>query len=1165
MDDNASDRVWRASISPPAAGTDTPSTVAGSAKLEPLDEIERMLFEPEPLPSNGVLEGGDYGALFDALRSAQPHALGSASSSACHVAPMPFGARDAPPASVPIQPTACSGANDAKGGNDGDDNDGGNNNGGDYGDYGDDDDEDSDGDAKDDSETHGLGVVAALDAKYGSGSTEHATSAMPSSSSSPPPSLSSPSLSLPHSIPRQTTPRQDHQHAPGDRGRSDGTRRTSPPKTKYRDAPVPLEGRAYNPVRFQYDGNIFEYPARPPSGEYREFSGHAEENATTPPHLFAVYVIDDTERKKGATKRCLLHRDRVRDIVWSLPERRDANGRTLHGVPPTPQDQYDVRIDPSVAGLPMSSVPVHNRTRVFLTVRNPPPIEPLIGFTVGPVPDPARTDPFDFIRGQLASLGTPDAAAVVTTRGESLDMLVAKHDLVNLDQEVSLAVPARHMLGVRSGLVARGLLVKDKMFRERALRIGPMAPALLKREAVGLVDRCRAAGLSDNQIVLSAEMPLRTYVILRLCDLGSELYGEDYLADERFRNMFKDRGPAHLSPPQTVQLSDAFYWVYLAPEDQRRPEFEEVIRFYQQRGVEVRLKKPHVKSGSSVGRTSESGALRHFKPHSKATHSLLRSRYEIVAPSGEVQALRTVKPRAKTLSPSERNPAAARLDRAAAEAARRPRAFGQPGASDSAGARLGCTGIARFLKPTAAVKVETTAPSPSTAMPPTGGVAPPACRDARDLAGGALPVVGDHNNTGAYGQCPKPVVVAAGVLDRDDRKKPTAPVEPFGALFGDIGVDHSAGPSKGSSAKTMPQETRIGAPDGASGTMTAPTTLERSSHQMSPADSREVDRAVAAAVVEDLLSLHRKAIAFPDPVIVGAPPEGMVESVLTWASVRDKIPEPALHQPLSDAASTTTTATSSPSTSKTSTSSASSSKAPREKKKKGKTTTKSAKKERSTHGKSEKRSKKQSKRHAKKQAKKQAKKVAAGSEREANQGERRLGKRQRDAPARAGGAQPMALPPPVDAAALLRLLPRQGEPLFLPIVHLLPPDGTSAMPGFGAPYVRLPCPVPAPTHGPVRVLLQQLPLVLPTTNLRQAAPVAMGSTPEPPVPQQQQQQQYHHQYQPPLPPPSAPAQPPLSQQQQRQDREEQPGNLAAAAHNSDADWLNLLSAIDTDV
>nr|UDO47663.1 hypothetical protein [Pandoravirus massiliensis] len=1140
--------------------TSVPAELAAAVtKTEPLDEIERMLFDPEPLPLGNTL-AGDYGAIYDALRSANQDTTvcdetgthGMHQPAACRVSPSSV--------PTPSHAVACFGSDDAR------DNDAPNHvaslpiNDHDathkY-DHADDDDDDDD-DEDDDATALGLGVVAALDAKYGNGGAlPHTRPVSSSSSSSSPPSSSSSTAATTATAPStlSTSPlttRDHHQHqqqqqqqqqeVQSDRGRSSGARRPPPPKTKYRDAPVPLDGRAYNPVRFQYDGNVFEHGVRPPTGEYREFSGHADENPTTPPHLFAVYVIDDTERKKGATKRCLLQRDRVRDIVWSLPERRDANGRIVHGVPPTPQDQYDVRIDPSVAGLPMSSVPVHNRTRVFLTVRNPPPTDPLIAFTVGPVPDPSRTDPFDFVRGQLASLGTPDAAAVTTTRGEALDMLAAKHDLVNLDQEVSLAAPARHMLAVRSGLVARGLLVKDKMFRERALRIGPMAPALLKREAAGLVDRCRAAGLSDNQIVLSAEMPLRTYVILRLCDLGSELYGEAYLADERFRNMFKDRGPAHLSAPQTVQLSDAFYWVYLAPQDQRRPEFEEVIRFYQQRGVEVRLKKPHVKSGSSVGRTSESGALRHFKPHSKATHSVLRSRYEIVAPSGEVQALRTVKPRAKTLSPSERNPAAARLDRIAAEAARRQRPFEQAPAPAADGPRLGRTGIMRFLKPADVVKTEAEpTPVPTLQLPTIAQVA--GVSDGSQCSGGNDANGVNHSDPsgqdvriGLYGVCPKPVVVAPGVLDCEEEKKAVS-------LVG-LPISAPAGPHI---ARTPQSACPSPTSADSKASVVEPREMPRSatareSHRPVPSGVPALAAAAApAAADDDIVSLHRKAIAFPDPVIVGAPPEGMVEAVLTWASVRDKIPDPGpVPAPPHPAPLPSSRPAPAPSPLPPP-------KATKEKRKSKASSGKAAKKERAaTHGKRDKSNKRQNKKSGKKHGKKAS---PAAGERESSGSGTRLGKRQRDTQSRAGNLHPAPMPPPVDAATLLRLLPRQGEPLFLPIIHLLPPDGVSTMPGFGAPYVRLPCPMSTPAHGPPRVLLQQLPLVLPTTDLRHTVPITPRPTPAPPV--------QHHQ--PMAPPPQQPPQP----LQQHQTREEQSGRLADSGHNR-ADWLNLLSSVDAD-
>lgn len=799
-------------------------------------------------------------------------------------------------------------------------------------------------------------------------------------------------------------------------------RRPNPTKTTYRDAPCPLNGRIYNPVRFRSRHDPFERDARTASrqGEYREFSGHADDLASTC-DTFHVYIIDDVERKKGEVRVRSLSRNLVEDIVWDLPEWVNRNGRTVHGVPPTPTDEYEVRINPSHAGASLASVPAHHRTRVFLTVRNPPPPGPLVAFTVAPIPapgEPAASTAIDRVRRALDAANTPDTAAVVTTRGEPLDCLDPKRDLTNMGQEVSLAVPMRHMLAVRAVLVARGFLVRDDMFRERALHIGPMSPKLLQSEAAGLVDRCRANGVGEDEIVLSAEMPLRTYVIMRLAELGSERYNDAYLANPRFRNEFKDRGPAHLSGAQTEQLSDAFYWVHLAPEDRRVPKFEEVIRFYQQRGVEVRLNRPHVKSGASVGRTSESGALRSFKQHSMATHSVLQSRYKILAPSGQPQALRTVKPRTKTVSAAERNPAAAHIDRLAAEAARRAP---EPSASSSSSSastapstarRLGNAGIARFLKTSAVSSTRPTTPTTDESALPL------------------LPIA-----------CPKPVVVAPHVPGAGARVDAADGVDYDGRdVEGPAGS--GGGGARGSTLACAPLPPSLSlVPGGATMAVKGEIDrdhLEANASGRSPSDhcaindtrpqaDADQDQDQHAQGASDLLALRRRAIAFPDPVVVGAPPEGVTETVLTWASVRDKVAQTEEVR------------------------AAQTSKKARGARKREKT--------------------------AKKRAKKSSTPARAAAPEKPRTGKRRRNGSLTQASA---PAPPVVTPHVVDMATLVSLLPRQGESLVLPIVHLRPPEGASMLPGFGAPYVRLPCPPLGPYgSGPQRMLLQQLPMLVP--------------------------------------------------------------------------------------
>ncbi|QBZ80957.1 hypothetical protein pclt_cds_359 [Pandoravirus celtis] len=947
-------------------------------------------------------------------------------------------------------------------------------------------------------------------------------------------------------------------------------RRSNPTKTTYRDAPKPLNGRVYNPVRFRSHYNPFDRGTRatPRQGEAREFSGHADE-AGSIGEIFRVYIIDDVEHKKGVERDCRLLRHHVHDIVWGLPEWVNRNGRTVHGVPPTPTDEYEVRINPAHAGAPLSEVPMHDRTRVFLTVRNPPPTGPLVPFTVAPIPtpgEPAGLTVIDRVRRALDAADTPDTRAVVTARGEPLDCLDPNRDLVNLGQEVSLAVHARHMLAVRTALVARRFLVKDAMFRERALHIGPMSPALLQREAAGLVDRCRANGIGEDEIVLSAEMPLRTYVIMRLAELGSERYNDAYLANPRFREEFKDRGPARLSPPQTEQLSDAFYWVHLAPEDRRVPKFEEVIRFYQQRGVEVRLNRPHVKSGASVGRTSESGALRSFKQHSMATHSVLQSKYKILAPSGEVQALRTVKPRTKAPSAVERNPAAARIDglAAAAAAARRASAFAAsaPAPLSSSGPtairRLGNTGVARFLKASAPLaQTAVAAPTRDEGLP-------------------------------THTSCPKPVVVAAHILDAAtaagtsvdddtvaniDRSDDALHAD---ALVGDSVSVSARSPTKSPSLFRLPlpppSTTAVPANpikdemDNGSDLSAAPTFSVERQPKPDPAvdhaketcswtdpdpypnqdndQNQDQDMDQHRQGASDLLALRRRAIAFPDPVVVGAPPEGVTETVLTWASVRDKVTQ-------AEAAPVPTTT-----------------KQPRSGRKREKTT------------------------------KKRAKHSNTSSTRAAASEKPRTSKRRRDASiaqASASTSSSVVTPHVADMATLLSLLPRQGESLLLPIVHLRPPEGASMLPGFGAPYVRLPCPaLGSCSGGPQRMLLQQLPVLMPPGAAGGIAmpfgPPTAGSLP------MMVQPQHDNRLAVPIAPRPAPADPVADTARARYannndssakdtghtggsgDNNNNNRNFeghspwwqpdgqstgSAAQHNS-ADWLNLLSVMDSD-
>ncbi|AJF98059.1 hypothetical protein TW95_gp1325 [Pandoravirus inopinatum] len=180
-------------------------------------------------------------------------------------------------------------------------------------------------------------------------------------------------------------------------------------------------------------------------------------------------------------------------------------------------------------------------------------------------------------------------------------------------------------------------------------------------------------------------------------------------------------------------------------------------------------------------------------------------------------------------------------------------------------------------------------------------------------------------------------------------------------------------------------------------------------------------------------------------------------------------------------------------------------------------------------------------------------------------------------------------------ATLVSLLPRQGESLLLPIVHLRPPEGASMLPGFGAPYVRLPCPaLGSSSGGPQRMLLQQLPVLMPPGAAGGMAmpfgPPAAGSLP------MVMQPQHDNRLAVPIAPRPAPVDPVAdtmrAQHANNSDSSAKgTGHTGSSGHNNNnrnfeghgqwwqpdgqstagsaaqhnsADWLNLLSVMDSD-
>ncbi len=167
----------------------------------------------------------------------------------------------------------------------------------------------------------------------------------------------------------------------------------------------------------------------------------------------------------------------------------------------------------------------------------------------------------------------------------------------------------QYALDIRFFLEERGYRIKDSMYERQGLGVFFKKIDEFIRRAKHVIEVGRSEGMTDYQIAFSTNRPLRTYVISRLCEMGSKLYTPCYMhTNEKY---LSHKG-AELSEAQYEQMLDAYYWTYLAPVTQRI-DFENVISFYDSIGYVVRLKCPHMVHGQSVGRTSSSARLRRFK------------------------------------------------------------------------------------------------------------------------------------------------------------------------------------------------------------------------------------------------------------------------------------------------------------------------------------------------------------------------------------------------------------------------------------------------------------------------------------------------------------------------------------------------------------------------
>jgi hypothetical protein len=86
-----------------------------------------------------------------------------------------------------------------------------------------------------------------------------------------------------------------------------------------------------------------------------------------------------------------------------------------------------------------------------------------------------------------------------------------------------------------------------------------------------------------------------------------------------------DRGPL-LGEKQTVQLYDAYYWVHLAPVNERKPEYMQILEWYELHGKLAVLRAPYERNGKSIGRSTKT-KKRNFPEVRQAIYRIDKSPY----------------------------------------------------------------------------------------------------------------------------------------------------------------------------------------------------------------------------------------------------------------------------------------------------------------------------------------------------------------------------------------------------------------------------------------------------------------------------------------------------------------------------------------------------------
>jgi len=189
---------------------------------------------------------------------------------------------------------------------------------------------------------------------------------------------------------------------------------------------------------------------------------------------------------------------------------------------------------------------------------------------------------------------------------------------------VKMDVVYKELMQVRKVFEAHGYQVCDDIVKERRIDIKTMKYEELEQRAEKYVKEQLKKKVRYEQIINKEKLkqPMWSFVV-------RQMHKEGRIDDEVLKKFSVElyEKPPKLTADQYIQAYDAYYWVNLAPQGKKKPEFKSILDCYKRSGIIITLIGTYLRTGASRGRSSASGELRKFRGARAPVYDKLPSKH----------------------------------------------------------------------------------------------------------------------------------------------------------------------------------------------------------------------------------------------------------------------------------------------------------------------------------------------------------------------------------------------------------------------------------------------------------------------------------------------------------------------------------------------------------